>query len=164
MAIPAFIPALIVSLFAASTTFAAISTRPGIGAIPYASGTLIGTTFRTFAPNATGVTVAGTFNFWNATSLPLFAEGNGYWSVDVANVQAGAQYKFVVKNATQTLWRNDPRARDLVSSIGNSVVYNANSYVWQTTNFNMPSWDKIVLYEMHVGTFGIAASGATRAD
>ena len=164
MGIPAFIPALIVALFAASTTFAAISTRPGIGAIPYTSGSLIGTTFRTFAPNATGVTVAGTFNFWNATSLPLFAEGNGYWSVDVANVQAGAQYKFVVKNATQTLWRNDPRARDLVSSIGNSIVYNANSYVWQTTNFNMPSWDKIVLYEMHVGTFGIAASGATPAS
>ncbi len=152
------------ALFAASTTFAAVSTHPGIGAIPYFGATGSGTTFRTFAPNASGVTVAGTFNFWNTTSLPLFAEGNGYWSVDVASVQAGAQYKFVVRNGTQTLWRNDPRARDLVSSIGNSIVHNPDSYVWQTTNFNMPTWDKIVLYEMHVGTFGIPASGATPAN
>lgn len=155
--------AILATLFIGSATFAAFSTRPGIGAIPYTTGTAFGTTFRTFAPNATGVTVAGTFNFWNVTSLPLFSEGNGYWSVDVANVQAGAQYKFVITNGTQTLWRNDPRARDLVSSVGNSVVFNANSYVWQTTNFNMPTWDKIVLYEMHVGTYGIPASGATPA-
>lgn len=148
----------------AQQSFAAVSTRPGIGAIPYTSASGNGTTFRTFAPNASSVTVAGTFNFWNANSLPLFAEGNGYWSVDVPSVQAGAQYKFVIRFGTQTLWRNDPRARDLVNSVGNSVVYNPNSYTWQNANFVMPTWDKIVLYEMHVGTFGTSASGATPAN
>jgi len=148
----------------AQHAFAAVSNRPGIGAIPYTSASGNGTTFRTFAPNASSVTVAGTFNFWNANSLPLFAEGNGYWSVDVPIVQAGAQYKFVIRFAAQTLWRNDPRARDLVNSVGNSVVYNPDSYTWQNTNFVMPVWDKIVLYEMHVGTFGTSVSGATPAN
>ncbi len=148
----------------AQQSFADVSTRPGIGAIPYTSASGNGTTFRTFAPNASSVTVAGTFNFWNTNSLPLFAEGNGYWSVDVPIVQAGAQYKFVIRFGAQTLWRNDPRARDLVNSVGNSVVYNPNSYTWQNANFVMPSWDKIVLYEMHVGTFGTSASGATPAN
>lgn len=142
---------------------AAVSARPGIGAIPYTAASGNGTTFRTFAPNATSVTVAGTFNFWNMNSLPLFAEGNGFWSVDVPLVQAGAQYKFVIRFGTQTLWRNDPRARDLVNSVGNSVVYSPDSYTWQTTNFVMPTWDKIVLYEMHVGTFGISTSGVPPA-
>ncbi len=148
-----------VALIAFHDARADVSTHPGIGAIPYSSAAGSGTTFRTFAPNATGVTVAGTFNLWNMNSVPLFPEGNGYWSVDVPLVQAGAQYKFVVRNGTQTLWKNDPRARDLVNSVGNSVIYNPNSYVWQNQDFQAPSWDKIVMYEMHVGTFGISASG-----
>lgn len=142
------------------TADAAISQRPGIGAIPYSDGSGSGTTFRTWAPFATSVHVAGTFNFWSSTSLPLSPEGNGFWSVDVAAVQVGAQYKFVVRNGTQTLWKNDPRARDLTSSVGNSVVYNPNAFQWQVPSFTIPSWDKIVCYEMHVGTFGTSTSGA----
>ncbi|MSR44680.1 MAG: 1,4-alpha-glucan branching protein [Phycisphaerales bacterium] len=148
-------------LVVASASFAQVSTRPGIGAIPFTSATGNGTTFRTFAPFADSVAVAGTFNFWSTTSRPLFSEGNGYWSFDVPLAQAGAQYKFHVRRGTQALWRNDPRARDLVSSVGNSVVYDPNTFVWQTQNFSIPSWDKLVMYEMHVGTFGTSTSGAT---
>ncbi len=148
-----------VLLLVAHDATAQVSTRPGIGAIPYTSATGNGTTFRTFAPNADTVAVAGTFNFWSATSRPLFNEGNGYWSADVPLVQAGAQYKFYLKRGTQTLWKNDPRARDLVSSVGNSIVYNPNAYAWQNASFAAPTWDKMVMYEMHVGTFGTSASG-----
>ncbi len=152
------------ALFAATdSALAAVSTRPGVGAIPYADAAGTGTTFRTWAPFVTSVHVAGTFNFWSSTSLALFTEGNGFWSVDVPAVQAGAQYKFVVRNSTQTLWKNDPRARDLTSSVGNSVVYKASAYQWQVGNFTIPSWDKIVMYEMHVGTYGTSTSGTPPA-
>ncbi|HEX2836800.1 MAG TPA: alpha-amylase family glycosyl hydrolase [Phycisphaerales bacterium] len=93
------------------------STRPGVGAIPYAGGT----TFRTWAPNATAVRVGGSFNAWSATANPLASEGSGWWSVDVPAVAEGAEYKFVIVNGS-TLWKNDPRARQLTSSVGNSIV------------------------------------------
>ncbi len=93
------------------------STRPGVGAIPYSGGT----TFRTWAPNAGSVKVAGTFNGWSASSNPLASEGSGWWSVDVAGVAEGQEYKFVVTNGSD-IWKNDPRARQLTSSVGNSIV------------------------------------------
>jgi len=93
------------------------SQRPGIGAIPYESGT----TFRVWAPNASAVKVAGSFNGWSATANPLASEGNGHWSVDVAGAGEGQEYKFVIVNGA-TIWKNDARARQLTSSVGNSVI------------------------------------------
>lgn len=151
------------SLLCGLSAHAQVSQRPGFGAVPYSQGTQFGVTFRVFAPNATAVNVAGTFNFWSTTSMPLFSEGNGYWSVDAPNLQAGAQYKFVLKNGSQTLWKNDPWARDLTSSVGNSVIHNPASYTWQTNNFQASQWDKQVMYEMHIGTYGTSSSGTPPA-
>ncbi len=136
------------------------SGHPGVGAIPY-TGQGFGVTFRTWAPNATGVRVAGTFNNWSATSHPLFSEGNGWWSVDVPSIFPGNQYKFVVvKPGGTLLWKNDPRARRLTNSTGNSIIYNPNAYVWTTANFTMPAWNELVIYELHLGTFNVAAGDA----
>jgi 1,4-alpha-glucan branching enzyme len=147
-----------------SLSWSQVSQRPGFGAVPYTQGSQFGVTFRVFAPNASSVNVAGSFNFWNSTSMPLYSEGNGYWSVDAPNIQAGSQYKFVIRNGTQTLWKNDPWARDLTNSVGNSVIYNPASYVWQSNSYQAPTWDRIVMYEMHVGTYGTSASGNPPAN
>lgn len=93
------------------------STRPGMGAIPYAGGT----TFRVWAPNASGAAVTGTFNSWSATANLLASEGSGIWSVDVPGAVEGQEYKFVITNGS-ALWKNDPRARQLTSSVGNSII------------------------------------------
>ena len=146
---------------AVTPVLAQVSTRAGVGAIPYNDGPgVLGVTFRTWAPNATAVSVGGTFNSWSASSHPMTSEGNGWWSRDVALIQAGAQYKFAIKRGTTTYWKNDARARKLTNSIGNSVVYNPNAYSWQTNNFQMPAWTKIVAYEMHIGTFNVPAGAA----
>jgi 1,4-alpha-glucan branching enzyme len=140
---------------------AQVSARAGIGAIPFNDGPgVLGVTFRTWAPNATAVAVVGTFNNWNATSHPLSSEGNGWWSRDVALIQAGAQYKFAITRGATTQWKNDARARKLTNSIGNSVVYNPNGYAWQSNNFQMPAWTSIVAYEMHIGTFHVPTGAA----
>jgi 1,4-alpha-glucan branching enzyme len=104
---------------ASSIATAQVSTRPGMGAIPYAGGV----TFRVWAPNATAVRVGGTFNAFSATANPLFSEGaSGNWSVDVPGAVAGQQYKFVIVNGANTLWKKDPRGRAVVNSSGNSVI------------------------------------------
>jgi 1,4-alpha-glucan branching enzyme len=134
------------------------SPKPGVGAIPYTGQGGFGVTFRTWAPNAQAVRVAGSFNGWNTTSHPLFSEGNGWWSVDVGSIFPGVQYKFVVqKPGGSILWKNDPRARRLTNSVGNSIVYNPNGYAWTTTDYSTPAWNELVLYELHVGTFNVAA-------
>jgi 1,4-alpha-glucan branching enzyme len=130
------------------------STRPGVGALPYFSPLPAGTTFRVWAPNATAVRVAGTFNNWSATANPLASEGNGYWSADVPYAYQNAQYKFVITTATATIWKNDARARRMTNSVGNSVVYGAGSYAWTTTGYTTPGFNDLVMYEMHIGTFG----------
>ena len=135
------------------------SSRPGVGAIPYNAPLPAGTTFRVWAPNATAVRVAGTFNGWNATSHPLVSEGNGFWSGDVNFVYAGTQYKYVITGPAGTIWKNDARAAQVTNSVGNSVVVNHDAYVWQTNSFQIPDWNKLVIYELHIGTFGQAADG-----
>ncbi|MBS1713019.1 MAG: alpha amylase C-terminal domain-containing protein [Armatimonadetes bacterium] len=118
-----------------------------------------GTTFRVFAPNAQQVNVAGTFNNWSTSAAKLQAEGNGWYSLDVRNVKHGQQYKFVVTYNGQQLWKNDPWAKQLTNSTGNSVVYDQAKYAWQTQNFQTPAWNSAVIYEMHVGAFNPTQSG-----
>ena len=148
------------TLLAASAQ-AQVSTKPGVGAIPFNLGAgNLGVTFRTWAPNATSVSVGGTFNNWSATAHPLSSEGNGWWSRDVPLIQAGAQYKFAINRGGTTYWKNDARARRLTSSVGNSVVYSPTAYSWQSGTFQMPEWTKLVLYEMHMGTFFVPSGAA----
>lgn len=90
-----------------------------MGAVPYSGGV----TFRVWAPNASVVKVAGTFNAFSATANPLFTEGaSGNWSVDVPGAVAGQEYKFVVTNGANTVWKKDPRSRAVVNSSGNSII------------------------------------------
>jgi 1,4-alpha-glucan branching enzyme len=136
------------------TTQIAPSSRSGMGAIPYDSGT----TFRVWAPNAERVAVAGTFNDWSADATPLASESNGYWSADVHGAAAGAEYKYVLTGGGQALWRLDPYAREVTGSAGNSVVYRS-EFDWGAEQFAMPPWHELVIYELHVGTFNDTPGG-----
>lgn len=144
-----YILLLIVSLISAICLGAVPSVRPGVGAIPYSTGT----TFRVWAPNAVSVNVAGTFNGWNSTSRPLASEGGGWWSVDVPNAAVQHQYKYVINGS---VWKVDPRAGDVVSSVGNGIIVSHN-YNWAP--FNPPPWNEMVIYEMHIGSFYDAPGG-----
>ena len=127
------------------------SSRTGMGSVVYSGGV----TFRVWAPNATTVAVAGDFNSWSGTANPLAAESSGgLWSVDVGTAAVDDEYKFVIDG---TLWNNDPWARRLTNSSGNSIVVDDSGYSW--TSFTGPSWDEMVIYEMHIGTFNDTAGG-----
>jgi 1,4-alpha-glucan branching enzyme len=142
---------LVLCVFLCPPGYAAVpSTRPGMGAIPYTGGT----TFRVWAPNVSSIYAAGNFNNWSTTANPLASEGGGLWSVDVPGASVNQQYKYVMNNGTH--WRVDPRARDVVNSTGNGIIVSS-TYAW--TPFTPPSWNDMVIYEMHIGTYNDADGG-----
>jgi 1,4-alpha-glucan branching enzyme len=110
------------------------------------------TTFRVWAPNAEKLFVIGDFNNWDKSSMPLELEGNGYWSGVFDTVKEGDTYKYLIYNNGKEYERNDPYAFEVTSSIGNSIVRTLN-FDWGDDNFQMPSWNQLVIYELHVGTF-----------
>ena len=117
-----------------------------------------GTTFRVWAPFAEAVAVAGDFNDWSPDTTPLASEDNGYWSIHVRGVGKGTEYKFVIRSDGATLWHNDPHARVVTHSVGNSVVHDT-SFDWGLAPYRTPSWNEMVIYELHVGTFNDAPGG-----
>ncbi|TVT43506.1 DUF3459 domain-containing protein [Hymenobacter setariae] len=129
--------------------------RDGFGALPHAQGT----TFRVWAPAATAVSVVGTFNDWDKDANPLQAEADGNWAVDLLGVKAGDGYKFVLQTPAGELTRNDPYARAVTNSAGYSLVFDPNDFDWEGDNFQMPAWNDLVIYELHVGTFNVKEQG-----
>src|SRR6185369_16764383 len=130
------------------------SIHSGMGALPYVGGAA----FRVWAPMADSVAVKGTFNQW--ALVPFTAEGNGYWSGDVAGAGVGDEYKFVLTSAYQAgqFDKNDPYARSMVNSVGNSVIAEG-GYSWATPGYGTPTFDEMVIYELHVGSFSFQANG-----
>ncbi|MFH1843802.1 MAG: glycogen-binding domain-containing protein [bacterium] len=81
------------------------SATPGSAAVKSVSD---GIEFSYYAPGATQVFLAGSFNGWNATQLPLTNDGKGNWTI-VHSLDAGKhEYKFVVDGA----WFADPENPD----------------------------------------------------
>ncbi len=120
----------------------------GMGAIPHAKGVA----FRVWAPHAQKVAVIGSFNDWAGEKHPLQSEENGYWYADVAQAKIGDQYKFLLTTEQGDLKRIDPYAREVTSSIGNAIVHDPH-FDWQDDDFHLASWNAVVIYELHVGTF-----------
>ena len=121
-----------------------------------------GTTFRVWAPHATSVAVVGSFNDWDAARNPLARDDRGKadtWSADVAGVAPGAEYRFVLQTPAGDRNRLDPRARRLTNSVGNAVVYDPAAFDWGDAEFHQPPWNDLVIYELHVGTFGEGVRG-----
>jgi 1,4-alpha-glucan branching enzyme len=128
------------------------STRPGMGTILFPGGVA----FRVWAPFASSVCAAGTFNQWSPSAHPFASEGNGYWSVEVPGAGIGDEYQFVIRNGAQPLiWHKNPYASEVVNSSGNAIIHDP-TFDWTGDNFGMPPWNELVIYEMHVGTFNDA--------
>lgn len=120
----------------------------GMGSIPHDGGVA----FRVWAPHAERVAVIGSFNDWASDKNPMQAEDNGYWYADVPEAHSGDQYKFLLATEQGDLKRIDPYAREVTSSVGNAVVHDP-AFDWEGDSFQLASWNELVIYELHVGTF-----------
>lgn len=155
----------------------------GMGAIPHAGGVA----FRVWAPQASQVFVAGTFNNYTPDSHALVREEHGYWSINVPEAMPGDTYKFRIINGTLDIWRIDPYAREVTNTVGKTVqhalrVINGNydtwritpylrgvtnsigeavvhspKFDWDTQEYHSPAWHELVIYELHIGTFHVLA-------
>ncbi len=108
--------------------------------------------FSVWAPHAESVSVIGDFNAWNAGEDKCVRNELGIWSVEIERALAGQGYKFAVGVAGKLLERIDPRAREVTNSVGCSIIVN-DDFDWQSESFTMPTWNTLVIYEMHIGTF-----------
>ena len=120
----------------------------GMGAIPQKKGVA----FRVWAPNAKSVSVIGDFNDWKPKKSPLESECGGYWYADVPEAKIGDEYRYHLDTAVGELSKIDPYAREVTNSVGNGVIHNP-EFKWTDADFKRPTQDKLVIYEMHVGTF-----------
>lgn len=79
---------------------------------PTPDGTVTGTSFAVWAPNARGISVVGSFNGWNPVAHPMRVLGtSGVWELFVPGVGDGALYKYCVRGADgRTVDHADPMA------------------------------------------------------
>ncbi|MGQ4390620.1 GlgB N-terminal domain-containing protein, partial [Streptomyces sp. SAS_270] len=104
-----------------------------LGAEPMVHQGVTGTRFTVWAPNARGVRLAGTFNFWDGTGYPMRSlGGSGVWELFVPSIGEGELYKFDITrpDGTHTL-RADPVARRTEVPPNTSSVVHASHHTWR---------------------------------
>jgi hypothetical protein len=77
--------------------------------------------FELYAPDARSVSLAGSFNRWNAGATPLVRVRSGLWTATVALPPGTSQYGFIVDGQR---WIPDPAAPSVDDGFGrrNSVI------------------------------------------
>jgi 1,4-alpha-glucan branching enzyme len=120
-----------------------------------------GVNFAVWAPNATGLSILGDFNDWNARRHPMRKHiPSGVWELFVPGLSAGTIYKYQVRLRDQVFDKADPYgfAAELPPRTASKVV-DLDSHVWrdaewmatrQTTNgLDAP----MSIYEVHLGSW-----------
>jgi len=111
--------------------------------------------FRVWAPNAQRVYVMGTFNGWSKGKHRLKKEDNGYWTGVVHEAKPGDEYKYrIIGPNGEELSRMDPYSRMVTNSVGNSIIPPPGP-MCEPQEFGIPSLNRLVIYEIHIGTFGL---------
>jgi len=139
------------------SVIASPSSCQGMGAV--VSGNTI--SFRVWAPFAAKVAVAGTFNGWSNSTHCLASENNGYWSGEFSDPKVGDKYRFIIvnRNTGFEYRRNDPYAKQVTHSVGDSVI-TSTIFDWENDDdFQISNWNELVIYEMHIGTFNDTPGG-----
>ena len=125
------------------------------------SGTLLGTAFSVWAPNAHAVSLIGDHNYWDRNTHQMFRIGtSGIWEIFVADISAGTKYKFAVCGIDgRWVDHADPMARateipPLTASVVEESSYFWNDAAWVEKRSHFQSWRSAVsVYEVHLGSW-----------
>ena len=108
-----------------------------------------GTTFRVQAPRADRVWLS--LESPVERGLPMRREGTGEFVVRVNGIGAGARYRFLVDGAGPF---PDPASRHQPDGVhGTSAVIDPWAFEWHDEGWAGVPLERLVLYELHVGTF-----------
>jgi maltooligosyltrehalose trehalohydrolase len=84
-------------------------------------------------------------------AIPMEKDEEGYFDVRVKNIGAGTRY-FFRPDDTEDL--PDPASHYQPEGVhGPSEVVDHSAFEWTDHSWNVPEFSKLVLYELHVGTF-----------
>jgi 1,4-alpha-glucan branching enzyme len=121
-----------------------------------------GTYFAVWAPNAEGVSVAGSFNDWNKQSHPLSQRANsGIWEGFIPGVDRGALYKYFVQSRFMgyRAEKSDPFSFfNEIPPKSASIVWDLD-YAWGDRDWMAQRRERnalnkpISIYEMHLGSW-----------
>ena len=124
-------------------------------------GTVRGTSFAVWAPNASAVHVVGDFNGWDRRSHPMrVLNPSGIWELFVPGVGEGTKYQYAIrgKNGHVNL-KSDPLARSTeVAPSTASIVYDSH-YSWGDQDWlderaSRPAqFEAMSIYEVHLGSW-----------
>ncbi|MGW6016317.1 1,4-alpha-glucan branching enzyme [Streptomyces sp. NPDC055210] len=132
-----------------------------LGAEPMEHQGVPGTRFSVWAPNARGVRISGSFNFWDGTAFPMRSLGSsGVWELFAPGVREGELYKFEITrpDGTKTM-RADPMARRTELPPATSSVIHASRHEWQDEEWMARRADRpahqapFSVYELHLASW-----------
>ncbi|HEX6447638.1 MAG TPA: 1,4-alpha-glucan branching protein GlgB [Streptosporangiales bacterium] len=124
-------------------------------------GTVRGTSFAVWAPNARGVRVVGDFNGWDGQAHPMRSMGGtGVWELFVPDVGAGTRYKYAILG-NDWVWRQkaDPLAFATEQPPKTASVVYDSSYEWGDASWldrraaTRAHQAPMSVYEVHLGSW-----------
>ena len=134
-----------------------------LGAHPRQVGSVSGVSFATWAPNAEGVSVVGSFNGWNGLVHQMKRHGtSGVWEMFVPCAAEGDLYKFELRAPNGHVFlKTDPYAFHAeIPPATASVVYRLEGvHDWRDTAWmekrraGNPWRESIAIYEVHLGSW-----------
>ncbi|MCW2811589.1 MAG: glgB [Friedmanniella sp.] len=124
-------------------------------------GTLHGTRFSVWAPNAQAVRLVGDFNYWNGDDAYMtLVPGSGVWALFREGVGTGNLYKFEVLGS-DGVWRTkaDPMARFCEAAPHTASIVYESQYTWNDDQWMWYRGEKkqhaeaMSVYEVHIGSW-----------
>jgi maltooligosyltrehalose trehalohydrolase len=133
------------------------SWRPSVGALPGADGVH----FRVWAPEAERVELV--LDGGECRALAMRKDPDGVFELTVPGARPGTRYRYRIDGRGPF---PDPASRFQPDGIhGPSEVIDAGAFAWTDSGWKGPDRDRLVIYELHVGTFtdeGTFASAAKK--
>ena len=110
------------------------------------------TALRVWAPLASRVRAQTVTGGHSPVLHELNAEDGGWWAGEVGEVEAGADYGFLLDDGDTVL--PDPRSRRQPNGVhGLSRLYDPHAYEWKDRYWTGRDLPGAVIYELHIGTF-----------
>jgi 1,4-alpha-glucan branching enzyme len=124
-------------------------------------GTIEGTSFAVWAPNARGIRVIGDFNHWNGQPHPMRSlGGSGIWELFIPGVREGTRYKYDICGPDGN-WRAkaDPMAFATEQPPATASVVVSPRHEWADAEWmterpaRQPVREPMAIYEVHLGSW-----------
>ena len=137
---------------------------------PTPSGTVEGTSFAVWAPNARGVRVRGDWDVahgsWEGAATPMRHLGAGVWEIFLPGVRPGARYRFgVLTPEGRWLDKVDPMAFHADLPPTPAAVVTTSTHTWTDDDWmarraaGSPHAEPVSAYELHLGSWKHGSDG-----